>query len=308
MEVYLEPGTYVIAVSGGVDSMVLLDLLAKRAKSQKLKVKSFEPSALSLQLVVAHFDHGIRSESAEDREFVAKAAKAYGLQFEYAEGRLGPGTSEEAARNARYAFLSGLQEKYAAAGIITAHHQDDLLETALLNMLRGTGRKGLTSLRDTPELRRPLLRHAKSEIRGYAATHGIEWREDRTNSDTAYLRNYIRKHLIPKLSEAQRSDFASELQKLSETNELFDKEIADYLQLEGSNRQSLRKYQFTMLPHDLGREAIAAWLRHNGIREFDRKTIERLTIAAKTLRPGQQTDINKSSHMRVGKTVLTIEP
>lgn len=293
MEVYLEPGTYVVAVSGGVDSMVLLDLLA----GQK-----------NLGLIVAHFDHGIRSESDEDRRFVAKAAKTYGLQFEYAEGRLGPGASEEAARNARYTFLGGLQEKYAAAGIITAHHQDDLLETALLNMIRGTGRKGLTSLQDTPELRRPLLRYAKSEIRAYAETHGIQWREDRTNSDTAYLRNYIRMHLIPKLSEAQRRHFASELQKLSETNELFDREIADYLQLKEISQRSLGKYQLTMLPHDLGKEAVAAWLRYNGIREFDRKTIDRLTIAAKTLRPGQQTDINKSSRMRVGKTVLTIEP
>lgn len=293
MEVYLEPGTYVAAVSGGVDSMVLLDLLA----GQK-----------DLNLIVAHFDHGIRQESSDDRQFVAHAAAAYGLKFEYAEGHLGPDASEDTARNARYAFLRGLQGKYQATGLVTAHHQDDLLETALLNLLRGTGRKGLTSLQDMPGLRRPLLQYSKSEIRTYAERHGIAWREDRTNLDTAYMRNYIRLHLVPKLSEAQRYQLLAQLQKLRDTNELLDKEIADYLQIEGDNPASLRKHQLLMLPHDLAKEAVASWLRQNGIREFDRKAIERLTVAAKTLRPGQQVDINKSSRMRIGKALLTIEP
>jgi tRNA(Ile)-lysidine synthetase-like protein len=131
MKIQLPKGRYVVAVSGGVDSVVLLDALSKLP---------------NLELVVAHLDHGIREDSIEDRRFVASLAASYGLVFEYGEGRLGSGASEATAREARYNFLRGVKMKHDAKAIITAHHQDDLIETAILNMLRGTGRKGLTSL------------------------------------------------------------------------------------------------------------------------------------------------------------------
>src|SRR5438445_4950610 len=115
-----KPGSYAVAVSGGVDSVVLLDILAKRD---------------DLELAVAHFDHGIREDSVEDRHFVEGLAKNYGLPFIYEEGSLGPKSSEAEAREARYKFLRQAQKKAGAKAIITAHHQDDLLETAILNML-----------------------------------------------------------------------------------------------------------------------------------------------------------------------------
>src|SRR5579884_3654782 len=116
MEIQLEPGAYVVAVSGGVDSVVLLDLLTKNH---------------NLKLTVAHFDHGKRKDSASDRHFVQKLAEKHGLSFVYAEGRLGLGASEAAARKARYKFLQQVRESAEARAVVTAHHQDDLLETAI---------------------------------------------------------------------------------------------------------------------------------------------------------------------------------
>src|SRR5438132_889977 len=127
MDIALEPGTYIVAVSGGVDSMVLLDLL--RTKPE-------------LKLIVAHYDHGMRPNSTADRQLVQAVSKHHGLTFIYDQGKLG-NASEATARRARYDFLHQVREASQARAIITAHHQDDLLETAILNILRGTGRRGL---------------------------------------------------------------------------------------------------------------------------------------------------------------------
>src|SRR5689334_19288064 len=122
----VQPGKYVLAVSGGVDSMVLLHALQGRP---------------GVKLVVAHYDHGIRPDSHEDRHLVQVVAAQHGLPFEYEEDWLGWGTSEETAREARYNFLERTRQRHKSDAIITAHHQDDVLETAIINLLRGTGRK-----------------------------------------------------------------------------------------------------------------------------------------------------------------------
>ena len=107
MNVEIRPGTYVVAVSGGVDSMVLLDVLAQ---------------VPGLQLVIAHFEHGVREDSDEDLQLVESAAKHYDLPFIYERGNLGPTASEAVARAARYAFLRRVREQHAADAIVTAHH------------------------------------------------------------------------------------------------------------------------------------------------------------------------------------------
>src|SRR5690348_16932946 len=113
MDISIKPGKYIVAVSGGVDSMVLLNLLAK---------------SKGLDLIIAHFEHGIRSDSKEDLELVRAAAAHYGLPFVWEHGHLGPNASEAAAREARYTFLRRVRAEHAAKAIVTAHHQDDLLE------------------------------------------------------------------------------------------------------------------------------------------------------------------------------------
>src|SRR5437870_1107332 len=112
--------------------MTLLDLLAKKP---------------NVKLIVAHFDHGMRPDSEKDRQFVQVVTEKYGLPFVFSEGRLGPKASEATARTARYKFLEKTKKAEGAKTIITAHHQDDVLETAIINLLRGTGRRGLTALK-----------------------------------------------------------------------------------------------------------------------------------------------------------------
>lgn len=154
------------------------------------------------ELIVAHFDHGIRENSAKDAEFVRQKAAEYGLECRVGEGWLGADTSEAVARAARYDFLETVAEKFGKAGekveIWTAHHLDDLVETVTINLVRGTGWRGLAAL-DNTKMRRPLLDAEiiyepmdKAAIIEYAAKRGLCWREDESNSWDEYLRNRIR--------------------------------------------------------------------------------------------------------------------
>lgn len=291
MELAVKPGKYVVAVSGGVDSMVLLDVLARQK---------------NMELVVAHYDHGIRQDSAEDRLLVQSAASKYGLHFEYEEGFLGETASEERARNARYAFLYAVCKAFNADCILTAHHQDDLLETALLNMLRGTGRKGITSLASGPQLLRPLLYVPKAQILAYAAQHRIQWREDSTNSDTKYARNYIRSTLMPRLSSSQKDELLAIIANMQLKNTEIDQEIAKILQLNNVNNR-VSRHVIIMMPHTVACESVAAWLRINNIRSFDKNIIERLVVAIKTYRPGQRADIMQGNYMAVSDNYVEIK-
>src|SRR5665213_3388961 len=217
MDVILpKPGCYVVAVSGGVDSMAMLHMLQEQSRQES-----------GWKLVVAHLDHGIRMDSADDRRLVQSTARKYGLPFVYHEGRLGAGAGEAEARAARYDFLRGAQTASGARAIITAHHQDDLLETAIINILRGSGRKGLTALSDRPGLARPLLRVPKSELVAYAQANGLQWLEDSTNQNEAYLRNYVRRRLLPRFQDSDRARLRQIITDLSHTNYELDNLLAN---------------------------------------------------------------------------------
>jgi tRNA(Ile)-lysidine synthetase-like protein len=282
---------YVVAVSGGVDSVVLLHILAQQG----------------LPLVVAHFDHGIRPDSASDRRFVGDLARGHEARFEYTEGRLGPRASEAAARQARYEFLHGLRRQHGARAVVTAHHADDVLETAVLNILRGTGRRGLSSLRSTDDIYRPLLRTPKDHIIAYARQHGLEWREDSTNTDTDYLRNHVRLRLLPRLDEAARTRLAAYITGAQRQNDDIDGMLQSLL---GSQPAAdrLERQWFVMLPHTVGREVMAAWLRGLGIRGYDRRGLERLVVAAKVLAPGKRADVDGKWSMLVRRDELVLIP
>ncbi|HEU4914320.1 MAG TPA: tRNA lysidine(34) synthetase TilS [Candidatus Saccharimonadales bacterium] len=288
MQIAVEPGKYVVAVSGGVDSMALLDILRKLP---------------GLDLVVAHYDHGIRADSGEDRKLVASVSARYGLPFESEQGRLGKGASEAAARNARYDFLRRLMRKHGAQAIITAHHQDDLIETAVINLIRGTGRKGLTSLASRTDMLRPLLHTSKGELLEYARSNGLVWREDSTNADEAYLRNYIRRTVLPKLGNEGKQTLLRHIEKAVAHNPVID----EYLQKDLDAHRvdgGLERHWFIMLPHAVACEMMAEWLRLEGIREFDSRTIDRLVTAAKTGRPGRRVDVHAGHFLKVSRRTL----
>ncbi|MGF7229517.1 MAG: tRNA lysidine(34) synthetase TilS [Candidatus Saccharibacteria bacterium] len=290
MDLEILPGKYVVAVSGGVDSMVLLDMLAHTP---------------GLELVVAHFDHGIRTDSAQDRALVGAAAARYNLPYVYEEGNLGRGASEQAARNARYAFLHRARTAQQAQAIIVAHHQDDVLETMILNMLRGTNRKGLSSLQSHGELLRPLLHLTKADMRNYAKTHAIEWHEDSTNTDTRYLRNHLRAYSMPRLTTEQRAALLAINQRAAVDNHEIDLLLGDVLVVLGGPDQ-LNRQQFIQLPHAVSREVMATWLRAHSVQDITARQIERLVTAAKTAQPGTVHDIDKRTIMNISRKFLQI--
>lgn len=292
MEMGLPAGHYVVAVSGGVDSVVLLDMLAARP---------------DLMLTVAHFDHGIREDSHEDREYVRQLAASYGLPYVYCQGRLGAQVSEATARAARYKFLHTTRQHRGADAIITAHHQDDVLETIILNLLRGTGRKGLSSLQSGDVVFRPLLEVPKKELLRYASEQGLHWREDSTNSDVRYLRNYIRHYLLPRFAEADRERLLELSRHTATLNDLIARQVGDYLHLQPSAR-TLDRHTFIMLPHSVAREVLAEWLRIQTNVELSRRMLERLVQAAKTGKAGAKVDVDGDFWLKIGRTQLALEP
>ena len=297
MEITLPGGRYVVAVSGGVDSVVLLHMLAgQRAKD---KGQNRTNSALSPQpsaLIIAHFDHGIRLDSVEDRKLVQKLAKQYGLPFVYDRAELGAGASEATAREARYAFLAKVKQATGADAIITAHHEDDVLETIIINWLRGTKSRGLSSLRSSQLVRRPLLGMTKKQIRAYARSHNLAWREDSTNADETYLRNYIRKHVVTKLDEKARAKLLEHSAKAAELNDAITGLVGEYLQRH-TTPQSIDRLAYRELPKEVAREVLAEWLRRNTSIGVTTKLILRLDTAVRTGRNGSRVDIAKGNSL-----------
>ncbi len=187
--------TIILAISGGVDSMVILDL-----------VKHIHPKT---QIIVAHFDHSLRgAESDGDRDFIANICENENITFEVEKMDIATLAQAEkmsiemVARKYRYAFLLRVAQKYGAHAILTAHHLDDRIETMLFNLIRGSKLAGITSLAHVSRIEnmaliRPLLDVPKSEIYAYAHAHDLTFHEDSTNVDTTYLRNHVRQEILP---------------------------------------------------------------------------------------------------------------
>ncbi len=287
-------GKYGVAVSGGIDSVALLHLLHEHSQTHR-----------QLHLVVAHLDHGMRPDSDEDRRFVQALAHSYGLPFEHERINLGPGASEAVAREARYQFLYHTKQKVHADAIFTAHHQDDLIETAIINLIRGSGRRGLTSLANRPSLLRPLLAVPKTELQAYAQTHNLSWREDSTNQDDTYLRNYIRHHIVPRFSVTDRRHLLIIINNLTSVNQALDELLTKQLK-EQTTPGTVTRLWFNNLPHAVAKEVLAAWLRDQSVANFDKKTLEQLVIAAKTGRPGRRYPIKGKWNLKVETTHLAL--
>lgn len=231
---------YIVAVSGGVDSVALLHMLRHHSPHE---------------LVVAHVDHGIRPESDSDARFVEQLARDYGLQFETTQLELGGGASEAAARQARYKWLDGIKTAHGAQSIMTAHHQDDVLETIVLNLMRGTGWRGLASLRSTETRHRPLLDVPKATLTKYAIDHQLDWREDATNHDTRYTRNYIRHMIVLRLSVRARRQLLELARQQSAIRQRLEGGIADTA-ARYKDEVGVSRYQLIMTPDSVALEVL----------------------------------------------------
>lgn len=206
----------ITAVSGGADSTVLLDLLAK------------EQEAFGLTVIVAHFNHQLRgAESDGDERHVAQRARHYGFEFyverantaEYARHRkLG---IQEAARELRYEFFEKLLDSSGFSKVATAHNADDNAETVLLNLLRGAGVQGLSGIpvyRDDKKIIRPLLFAERRDIEEYVREEQLAFRTDSSNAQEHYTRNFIRQRILPPIREQVNP---AVVQTLHRTAELF---------------------------------------------------------------------------------------
>lgn len=206
----------ILAISGGIDSMVLADLL--------LKAK--------VEFVAAHCNFHLRgNESDGDDWFVRKFAENRGIQcfvkhFETEKYAVKYGISiEMAARDLRYAWFEQLRQQLGYDKIAVAHHADDQAETFFINLLRGAGLNGLKGMKpQNGVIIRPLLWASREQIRKYAVENHIVWREDHTNVESVYLRNRIRNQLLPVFDELQpkaRQSLYKSLEHLSAENELY---------------------------------------------------------------------------------------
>lgn len=188
------PGRYVVLVSGGCDSMVLLHAMAEIR------------DRLAAPLVALHFDHGLAGESAEWSRFVESRAQALGVPFSCQELDLQAGAAAETrARQARYARLKAWMQP--GDGCLTAHHADDQAETFLLHALRGSGTTGLSAMPEwagfgTGWLGRPLFDWSRPDLQAWAERHGVAWIEDPANTDVSVPRNWLRLKVWPALAEA----------------------------------------------------------------------------------------------------------
>ena len=175
----------VVALSGGLDSCVLLHLLSFAAPDRR-------------EVVVAHYDHGIRPVSAADALWVRGLCTAWGLPLRTERSAVAP-SSEDAARRARYDFLERVRREAGASAIFLGHHADDQAETVLFRVLRGTGISGLAGIPRSrePAIYRPLLGFWREELEEYARRVHLAWREDTSNDELTYARNALRHRLLP---------------------------------------------------------------------------------------------------------------
>ena len=221
--------TVIVAVSGGPDSLCLLHML------HMLRDK------YNLRLVVAHLNHGLRSEAVEEAQAVEELAREFSACFEKKEvdikayKKKNNLSEEEAGRKARYDFFHEMAKKYKAAVIALGHHYDDQAETVLFNIIRGTGPDGLAGILPARsigmvKLIRPLLFLRRSEIEDYCRFYNLKPSIDRSNLETGYTRNKLRLELIPYLEEQFNPRIREALFGLSELAR-YDRHLLRFLAL-----------------------------------------------------------------------------
>jgi len=245
--------TLILGVSGGRDSMALCHALVNQRPD--------------LTIIPAHVDHGLRTNSNEDAEFVLGMMARWELECEIYKPRAPKSGNIEAwGRNKRYEFFEKLRKKHKADLVITAHHQGDDIETLLMCLLRGARVKGLSGMQIKREhLVRPLLFTSRAEINDYIDANEIPFREDPSNSDEQFTRNFLRNKVVPVLSHVYsdfpqrwqgQKDYWIELQGMLETQaQAF---LTEHLTDEGLARAPYRE-----LPYPVRSTILELWFRQS---------------------------------------------
>lgn len=275
---------YIVAVSGGVDSVCLLHIM----------------HAAGCNIVVAHVNHGIRPDSDADEAFVKALAKHYKLPFESTRLRLGKRTSEDTARTKRYNFLFELAKKHHAK-LAIAHHKEDVVESVAINLQRGTGWRGLAVM-NHQAITRPLLELTKPQLYDYAVKHRLEWVEDETNATDAYQRNRVRKAIHTSVGHGQRDHLMALRWKQLTLRRAIEREL-DRL----AERHKGSRYFLTQIDTPLAIELLAAMVRAHGVPAPTRPRLERAVHAAKTAKPGSSVQVGDGVEICFSPRTFTVK-
>ncbi len=241
----IHSSSLIVGLSGGPDSVFLVHFLQEKFPKTKL--------------ILAHFNHQLREkESNEDAAFCEQFAKSQNFLFEK-EDWGNPSPSEEKARNARYEFLERVRAKHNAQWITIAHHQDDAVETIILQFFRSGGldaMKGLSEFDKSRSIWRPLLNYKKSDILEFLEQRNIAYRNDSSNADPQkYTRNFLRLNIIPLLEEkfpAFGKRMVREGKRIQEVLEFLEKEACQFLET-FPEKQGIPVATFLSLPSQIQR-------------------------------------------------------
>ncbi len=221
-----ENDTIIVATSGGPDSMCLLHLMCE------LKSK------LNLKIIVAHVNHKLRAESEEEALFVKEVSDKYNLIYEYMEIlEYNDDNLENDARTKRYEFFNKLVKKYHANYLMTAHHGDDLMETILMRLTRGSSLKGYSGFKkefayEDYTIVRPLITETKKDIQNYMDEHGYKYYIDQSNFSENYTRNRYRMKVLPFLKNEDplvHRKFLKFSEELTDVNNFLEKYIENLI-------------------------------------------------------------------------------
>jgi len=240
----------ILAVSGGVDSMALVDLILKTNLDNK-------------NIHIAHLDHNLRPDSHNDYLFVEAYAKKNNINF---IGKKEDVTSysrkykksiEEAARELRYKFLRKARKIYNAKYILTAHHADDIVETILFNIIRGSFLKGMAGMDYIhQDLFRPFVEINKADIHQYAKKNKINFHEDSTNINTTFNRNKLRHNIIPEIKKINpqfKKTLLRSTKLFRETQEFLD-EATEMMKINQLNQEVFNKLSPIVLKEIIRKE------------------------------------------------------
>ena len=277
----------ILAVSGGVDSMALLAMY-KQA-----------------DIVVAHIDHGTRKSSAEDADFVRQKCQKLGVKFYETKLELGEGVSEELARKKRYEFLKTIQEKEGGT-LCTAHHLDDVLESIAINLIRGTGWRGLTPFYDD-ELVRPFIisRMWKRNVLKFAGEQKICFRQDPTNYETNYLRNRVREKMV-ELDETARVDIIELFEKQNKLRGKIEKLVTELAKQTVMGKNFHKKELFLTADEKVAIEVLREICLMHGY-SLTRKQLGDFLAAIKTYAPHKKFNLPKNHFVTILKNYIMFE-
>ena len=280
--------TIVAGLSGGPDSVALLDALASLRRRRGFRV------------VAAYLDHGLRAGAAEDGAFCAELCG--GLDVPYRSGSADvraraareKGGLEQASRRERYAFLRRVRDEEGAVAIAVAHTRDDQAETLLLRLLRGAGATGLAGMRPrSGDVLRPLLAVSRQDVLAHLRERGLAWREDPSNADLAHRRNRVRHELLPYLEERFNPEVRA---ALARTASLLADEAAHVrteaeallarIGREEEGALAVRREPLAEAPPAVARAAIRlALLRSGGLAQVGAVHVERVLLLARSRAP-----------------------